>query len=154
MKNKIWILSFMTVVAFGGPALASDGHNMKKENHEKHMAMKKGHHEGMEMNHDMAQDGKEVTLTGNLIGLSCFVKHGATGPNHKKCAQMCAEKGLPIGFKVEGQGIFMVSGEGHASLKETYKPLLKHLESKVMVKGKAFEKDGVKMIVIEKIKSA
>ena len=80
-----------------------------------------------------------------------MLKHGSKGEPHKSCAKECAEKGLPIGLLVNGQ-IYQISGDGHQSLIEAYKPLLKYMESKVMVKGDAFEKNGVKILVIEKIK--
>jgi len=113
-------------------------------NEQGHGSMHSGHH-------DTA--GKEVTLTGELIGLTCYLKHGSAGQGHKSCAKDCAKKGLPIGLLVDGK-IFEISGDGHQTLIEAYKPLLKYLESKVVVKGKVFEKSGMKILVIKKIKNA
>lgn len=104
--------------------------------------MHKGHH---------TMNGQSVTLSGELIGLTCFIKHGSKGKSHRSCAKDCAEKGLPIGLLSDGQ-IYQVSGKGHKSLIEAYKPLLKYMESNVEVKGKVFEKSGLKMLVIDKIK--
>lgn len=96
--------------------------------------------------------GESKTLTGNLIGMTCFIKHGGGGKSHKSCARQCAEKGLPVGLKAGDGKLYIVTGKGHDSLIETYKPLMKYLEEKVKVKGKVFEKEGHRMIVIEKIK--
>lgn len=110
---------------------------------------------GKEMNKShQANMGHEMTLKGRLVGLTCFIRHGATGATHKMCAQQCAEKGLPMALKAQDQGLYVITGEGHASPVETYRPLLKYLEGEVVIKGKVFEKDGVKMLLIEKIKSA
>ncbi|MCB9026429.1 MAG: hypothetical protein H6625_08950 [Bdellovibrionaceae bacterium] len=109
-------------------------------------------HEGHTNVENKNEEGKDITLVGELIGLTCFIKHGSKGASHKSCAKDCAEKGLPIGLLVEDE-VYQISGEGHKSLIEAYKPLLKYLETKVMVKGKVFDKYGVKMLVIEKIKT-
>lgn len=116
-----------------------------------------GHGHGDHASKDMhkshhSMDGKSVTLSGELIGLTCFIKHGSKGKTHRSCAKDCAEKGLPIGLLSDGK-IYQVSGDGHKSLVEAYKPLLKYMESNVKVKGKVFEKNGLKMLVIDKIKN-
>lgn len=134
MKKTIITMVMLLGLSMSAQVFADGG-----EEHGNHA----GHH---------AKGGKEVTLTGELIGLTCFIKHGSKGASHKSCAKECAEKGLPIGLLVEGQ-IYQISGDGHKSLIEAYKPLLKYMESKVMVKGDLFEKDGMKMLVIEKIKN-
>lgn len=100
-----------------------------------------------------SKEGKIVTLSGTLIGLTCFIKHGSKGSKHKSCAKDCAEKGLPIGLMSDGV-IYQISGEGHASLKEAYAPLLKYIENEVKVMGTLFEKNGLKFLVIQKIKKS
>ena len=136
---KTILLTTFVLALFSAQSIA------KKSGHEHDHSLKdthKGHR---------AMDGKSVTLSGELIGLTCFIKHGSKGESHRSCAQDCAKKGLPIGLLSDGQ-IYQVSGEGHKSLVEAYKPLLKYMESDVKVKGKVFEKNGLKMLVIDKIK--
>ncbi|MCB0386460.1 MAG: hypothetical protein KDD43_13790 [Bdellovibrionales bacterium] len=134
MKNLILAVSILIWVSM---AQAEEKHDHgKMKGHESH------HLDG----------GGEASLSGELIGLTCYIKHGATGGSHKDCAKDCAQKGLPIGLKTSG-GLYQISGEGHSSLVEAYKPLLKYLHGPVTVKGKVFEKDGIKMLVISKIKN-
>lgn len=139
MKTTL-ALVFVTTVTVS--SFAGEGHNHKGSTHE-------GHSMGTGMMH--GKDGKNVTLSGELIGLTCFIKHGSKGAAHRSCAKSCAEKGLPIGLLSEGK-IYQVSGKGHASLKNAYKPLLKYVERNVTVKGTLYEKNGTRMIVIERIR--
>ena len=122
---------------------AHEGHS----DHNNHDAdntktMHKGHEE---------TNAQEVTLKGKLIGLTCFIKHGSKGKNHKNCAIDCAKKGLPIGLLSEGK-IYQISGSGHDSLVEAYKPLLKYMEGTAHIKGKVFKKNGIYLLVVNKIK--
>ncbi len=132
-------LSLSQGFASGNSGHGNHGNNMGS----KKMDMHSGH---------QSKDGKEATLSGKLIGLTCFIKHGTQGKTHKSCAKSCAEKGLPIGLLSDGK-IYQISGKGHDSLIEAYKPLLKYMESSVKVKGNVFEKNGVTMLVINKIKN-
>lgn len=101
--------------------------------------------------HDSLEE-KEVMIKGQLVGLTCFIKHASKGPSHKDCFKDCAKKGLPVGILTKDNKIYQVSGEGHTSLKEANQKLLKYGEEKVMAKGKVFTSNGVNMIVINKIK--
>ncbi len=121
------------------------------EDHHKHHGTTPGHSLGHSEEESHAA-GKQETIEGRLIGLTCFIKHGATGPSHKKCAQECAEKGLPLGIMTDAGIIYQVSASGHGSLVEANSKLLKYAEEKVVVVGETFSKNGMNMIVISKIK--
>ncbi len=48
--------------------------------------------------------GKEVTVTGTLVDVNCYLKDGHTGDNHdsmKKCGRDCLKDGLPAGVLVD-----------------------------------------------------
>lgn len=145
MKAIIFAVAGLTLFSARSFAEGNGHDHSTQEVHGSHtsMNMHKGHQE---------IKGKSVTLKGELIGLTCFIKHGSKGKTHKSCAKECAEKGLPIGLLSDGK-IYQVSGDGHKSLVEAYKPLLKYLESTVSVKGKVFEKNGVKILVVSKIRN-
>lgn len=42
-------------------------------------------------------------LTGEVIGLTCYMAHGGRGPEHAACATECLKKGLPAGI-LTGEG--------------------------------------------------
>jgi hypothetical protein len=54
---------------------------------------------------DMGGDkGKEVTVTGILVDVNCYLKDGHTGDDHdamKKCGRDCLRDGLPAGVLVD-----------------------------------------------------
>ena len=145
MKKISLLVALVGIMGLGtSVAFASESGHHNHGEAKKGAKMGSGHH---------AKEGKEVTLEGRLIGMTCFIKHGTEGKAHKSCAKDCAEKGLPIALKVDGT-LYQVSGDGHKSLVDAYKPLLKYMEDNVKVKGTIFEKGGVKMLVVNKIKNS
>lgn len=95
---------------------------------------------------------KLETISGQLIGLTCFVKHQSKGEGHIDCFKECAEKGLPIGILTKDNKIYQISGEGHTDLKETNKQFLKYAEKDVVVKGEIFKGPNLNMVVVKGIK--
>jgi len=149
-------LVLITSVFFSASTLAHDSKN-KKHYDGSHSKQEKKVHEGSHSKNEKAaapdKTIKAVKLTGNLIGLTCYVRHDSHGEDHKSCAKECAEKGLPIGLLSKGT-IYQVSGHGHSSLVEAYKPLLPYLEDKVEVEGTLFEKQGIRLLTITKVKKS
>jgi predicted type IV restriction endonuclease len=93
-----------------------------------------------------------VTLTGEVVDLSCKVVHGLAGEDHRMCAQVCADKGVPLAILSNGEIYLPVSmampGTGD---NERLKPFA---ERRVRVTGKVIERAGVKTIIIESVKGA
>ncbi|MBN22436.1 MAG: hypothetical protein CL678_14225 [Bdellovibrionaceae bacterium] len=146
---SISILSF-ALAAFL-PSMLAYGHGDDSNHQDTHeeAGHKSGDHHQQSHHQEKA---KESRIEGKLVGLTCFVKHGATGEGHRKCAQECAEKGLPLGILTADGKLFQVSGQGHASLKETNMKLLKYAEKDIIAMGETFEKNGMNMIVVSKLK--
>jgi len=140
MKQIIFImlLAFLVSGSAGAHGQGHDSHGNKSKSET--------------AQHGHGLKGQKATLTGNLIGLTCFIKHGASGKEHMSCAKECIEKGLPMALKSSDGKLYIITGKGHDSLIETYKPLAKYLGSKIMVKGEVFERDDQYMVVINKIK--
>jgi len=101
-----------------------------------------------------SEEKKESIVKGQLIGMTCFVKHNSKGSSHVDCFKECAKKGLPIGILTEDKVIFQISGSGHEDPIKTNKKFLKYAEEKVIAKGETFSSNGVKMIVVKGIKKA
>jgi hypothetical protein len=96
-----------------------------------------------------ASTPSEVTLTGEVIDMYCYMSHPATGrgPDHASCAQTCMRKGLPIGFLSGGQ-VYVLIGKDHESVKDLVVDLA-GVQSKLT--GKLMDHDGVKAIELIKI---
>jgi hypothetical protein len=86
--------------------------------------------------------GQEVSVTGEVIDMSCYVDHGATGEKHAGCAKKCIESGLPVGIKANDGKTYVVIGD--------HKPLNSELANDaaktVTVKGKLVSRDGINMV--------
>jgi hypothetical protein len=102
-----------------------------------------------------SQDRAEetVTITADVVDLSCKYVQNASGVQHKMCAEVCADKGQPLGLlTADGQFLLPVNGGmGAAGENARLKPFA---EEKVTVTGKIIRRGGVNAIVIEKISKA
>lgn len=98
-------------------------------------------------------EGKEITLTGTVIDVSCKFGQGLSGAEHKMCAQVCADKGIPLAILGSDGKLYIptsasMPGDGqNARLKE-------FAEEKVTVRGKVFQAAGASAIQIVTIRKA
>ncbi|MEJ2342584.1 MAG: hypothetical protein P8Y10_10285 [Gemmatimonadales bacterium] len=94
-------------------------------------------------------DGKDVEFTARVVDLSCKVVYGLSGEEHRMCAEVCADNGIPLGLVADGKLYVPVSrampGTG-ANVQ--LKPLA---EKEVRVRGKVIERAGLNTIIIESI---
>jgi hypothetical protein len=107
-------------------------------------------HEGHEM-HKMQGESEDVTLVGEVLDLYCYMKHPANGQGaeHRKCAQNCIRKGLPIGFLSDGE-VYLIIGKDHESAKDL---VVDYAGMQSRLTGTLIQHDGVKSIEIEKIEN-
>ena len=95
-------------------------------------------------------EGKDVTVTGVVVDVSCKFGQGLTGDEHRMCAQVCADRGIPLAILADDGTLYIpttaaMPGDGqNARLKE-------FAEQKVTVKGKAFSAGGARALQIETI---
>lgn len=57
--------------------------------------------------------GKAVTVTGEIIDLSCYLQLGKHGEKHKPCGQKCLTAGQPIGLLTKEGGVYLLIDEEH-----------------------------------------
>jgi hypothetical protein len=87
-------------------------------------------------------DAAEVTVTGEVLDMACYLDHGAHGEKHAQCAATCIESGLPVGIKGEDGKTYLLIGE-HKPLNKT---LAEYAGKTITVKGKFSSRDGINMI--------
>lgn len=98
-----------------------------------------------------APEGKEVTITGTVIDVSCKFGQGLTGADHRMCAQVCADRGIPLTILGTDGKLYIpttsaMPGEGqNARLKE-------FAEQQVTVTGKVFPAGGANAIQIDAVR--
>ncbi len=91
------------------------------------------------------QSPKEVTITGEIVDVSCYVKMGALGMDHKECALGCAKAGMPLALLEDktGKVYLLVSDKEFESVNVKLQPLEKSIAQKsIAVRGRTYEKGG------------
>lgn len=96
-----------------------------------------------------AAAGRQVTITGTVVDVSCLVGSGATGEGHRQCGQVCADAGLPLAILSTDGTVYMplASAPGQG----TNAQLRAHAEHRVQVTGRVIERNGVHGIKIESV---
>ena len=94
--------------------------------------------------------GADVTVSGVVVDVSCKFGQGLTGDQHRMCAQVCADRGIPLAILSDDGTLYIptsaaMPGDGqNGRLKE-------FAEQRVTVKGKAFAAGGARAIEIASI---
>jgi hypothetical protein len=98
-----------------------------------------------------AADEKEVTLTGEVVDMHCYItKHGGEGKGaaHAGCANACLSRGVTPGFLAKDGTLYVLFDEKMASPKEK---LADMAGKPVTATGFVVERDGVKAFKLVKI---
>ena len=94
----------------------------------------------------------DVTLTGEVLDLACYVGHGAMGPEHASCAAKCVAMGQPVGLAAsDGKVYILVADHADAS---GFTKAKTFAGKKVEIKGEVAEKDGINALTVHSVKSA
>jgi hypothetical protein len=59
------------------------------------------------------QDGKIMTVTGEVIDMSCYLQLGKHGDKHVACGKKCLTAGQPIGMLAKDGTVYMLMEEEH-----------------------------------------
>lgn len=95
-------------------------------------------------------EGKDATITGTVIDVSCKFGQGLSGDGHRMCGQVCADRGIPLAILGSDGQLYIpttaaMPGEGqNARLRE-------YAEQTVTVSGKVFRAAGANAIQIASI---
>jgi hypothetical protein len=91
-------------------------------------------------------------VIGEIVDLSCYLSHPhtSTGASHRKCAETCAKKGLPMGVLAEDGTVFLLL-ENHANPKAYAEAIGKAAET-VTIEGEKVTEGGLSGIVVDSVK--
>ncbi|PYT11149.1 MAG: hypothetical protein DMF51_16325 [Acidobacteria bacterium] len=93
----------------------------------------------------------DITLTGEVLDLACYVGHGAQGPDHASCAVKCAAMGQPLGLAAsDGKVYLLLADHADSSAFTKVKTLA---GKKVEIKGEPAEKDGINALTVHSVKT-
>jgi hypothetical protein len=94
----------------------------------------------------------DTTITGLIVDTGCYLSHDTKGPQHIKCATMCANNGVPLAILDEASGkVYLPIAVDH---KNQNAKLLPFIEKKVKVTGAVMTKGGVNGIAIKTVAAA
>lgn len=100
-----------------------------------------------------APASREVTVTGTVIDVSCKFGQGLAGEDHRMCAQVCSDRGIPLAIlTADGKLYIPVSAAMPGDAQNS--KLKEYAERRVTVKGKAFEAGGAQAIQIASVSAA
>ena len=96
--------------------------------------------------------GDEMTLTGQVVDVNCYVSMGASGAAHKACASACAKAGVALAILGADGTLYMpVSSKPADPQNARLEPFA---ESKVTVTGTHRMSHGLHTIEIKTIAAA
>ncbi len=93
----------------------------------------------------------DVTLTGEVLDLACYIGHGAKGSEHAGCAVKCAEMGQPIGLAASDGKVYILLAD-HAD-SSAFTKAKSMAGKKVEIKGVVAAKDGMNALTVHAVKS-
>jgi hypothetical protein len=94
--------------------------------------------------------GKDATVTGTVIDVSCKFGHGLSGADHRMCAQVCADRGIPLAILGTDGTLYVPISEGMPGDNQNGR-LKEFAEQQVTVKGKVYAAGGAQGIRIAEI---
>ena len=143
MKNRILFLSTLTALIFTGSTLfAQHGGHGDKQDH--------GDHKKTEVSAEEEIDVR--TVTGEIIDITCYLRHDSHGEKHIKCGTYCANLGMPLGLlEDETDKVYLIVPPGHEDPKG---PVLPYMGKKVTVDAILYTMGGLTGLEIEKIQPA
>ncbi|OGU02503.1 MAG: hypothetical protein A2085_08900 [Gemmatimonadetes bacterium GWC2_71_10] len=96
---------------------------------------------------------RNVTLTGEVIDLSCRLGQGLAGDQHRMCAEVCADRGIPLAILGSDGNVYLpISHEMPGSGQNArLKPFA---EQRVRVTGQVVNQNGARAIFIDTIARA
>ncbi len=103
----------------------------------------------------MSSKEKETTIKGEVVDVSCYLRHGETGmgDSHKGCAEACAKAGTPLGILTKDGKLYVsVLPDDHSAGPNAI--LLEHVAHQVEATGIIRTKGGVRGIMISKVEAA
>lgn len=94
---------------------------------------------------------ESISVEGEILDLTCYLHKGSKGRRHRACAQMCAEKGLPIGILTEDEEVYLLI-EDHDD-PEPYAKAVEMAGKDAAIKGKVYSKGKVAGIMVLEAKA-
>ncbi len=97
-------------------------------------------------------EGHAATVRGTVIDLSCKFRHGLTGEDmHRMCAQVCADRGIPLAILGDDGVLYMPVSDGMPGEDQNDR-LKEFAEQQVTISGTVYEAGGAKAVSIASVR--
>lgn len=93
---------------------------------------------------------EQVEIQAQVVDMSCKLVYNLSGDMHKECAEVCADKGIPLGL-LTADGTFYLPVSAAMPGTGSNEQLRPYAEQTVTVKGKKVKRAGMNSIIIESI---
>jgi hypothetical protein len=91
----------------------------------------------------------KVTVTGEVIDVSCFLRHAARGAEHAECAAYCAVQSMSLGIlDAKTSQVYLIIPQGHYNPTET---MAKHIGMTVQATGLGYSWGGLRGIEVREV---
>ena len=94
-----------------------------------------------------------ATITGTVIDVSCKFGQGLSGAEHKMCAEVCSDRGLPLAVLGDDGKLYIPASTAMPGDAQNAK-LKPFAEQRVKISGKVFAAGGAQAIQIGSISAA
>ena len=92
----------------------------------------------------------DVSLSGEVVDLACYIGHGAKGPDHQKCAMKCAQMGQPMGLlSAEGKLYLLVADHVDGA---PYNKARNLAGVQVEIRGEPLDREGWTILTVHDVK--
>ena len=95
----------------------------------------------------------DITLTGSVVDMHCYVTHGIRDAKHTACSNACIARGVPAGFLADDGTLYVLFDEKPFSVKDKVAGLADvpaRLTGTPVVRGGI---KGIQIKTIEKVKA-
>ena len=97
--------------------------------------------------------GHAVTLTGEVVDLSCYLQLGKKGDAHKACGAKCVAAGEPAGLLTKEGKVYMLMAEQHHPRRDGQVSIAKEMSDQmgqtITVSGMLVKNGGIPTVFIE-----
>ncbi len=97
--------------------------------------------------------GRQTTITGEVIDLSCRLGQGLGGESHRMCAHVCADRGIPLAILGSDGNVYLPISAAMPGDAQNAR-LREHAEHRVRVTGRVVNRNGARAIFIDSVAMA
>ena len=95
-------------------------------------------------------ESQDVTVRGVVVDVSCKFGQGLTGDQHRMCAQVCADRGIPLAILADDGTLYIPTSAAMPGDAQNGR-LKEFAEQHVTVRGKSFAAGGSRALQIATI---